>query len=71
MAAGFPAGAVTSMREREVEIHHADLGLAFTRADWPPAFCARLLDLKTDGEGATGVLGARDRPGPEMALWRG
>ena len=40
------------MREREVEIHHADLGLAYTRADWPPAFCARLLDLKTDGEAA-------------------
>ncbi len=50
----FPAGAVTSMREREVEIHHADLGLAYTRADWPSTFCTRLLDLKTDGEGAKG-----------------
>jgi maleylpyruvate isomerase len=51
---GFPADAVTGMREREVEIHHADLGLDVTREDWPPAFCARLLDVKTDGEGATG-----------------
>ncbi len=50
----FPAGAVTSMREREVEIHHADLGLSYTRADWPSDFCTRLLDLKTDGEGPTG-----------------
>ena len=48
----FPAAAVTSMREREVEIHHADLGLAYTRANWPAEFCARLLNLTTDGEGA-------------------
>ncbi len=44
----FPAGAVTAMREREVEIHHADLGLAYSRADWSPSFSARLLDGVTD-----------------------
>jgi maleylpyruvate isomerase len=40
----FVAGAVPGMREREVEIHHADLGLAYSRPDWPAAFCERLLE---------------------------
>ena len=40
----FRAGEVPLMRHREVEIHHADLGLAYTHADWPPAFAVRLID---------------------------
>ena len=32
------------MRLREVEIHHADLDLAYTWADWPSDFTALLLD---------------------------
>ncbi len=40
----FTAGRVSEMRLREVEIHHADLGLGYTRADWPVSFSARLLD---------------------------
>ena len=40
----FPAGNVVSMRTREVEIHHADLGLDYTAADWPTAFVVLLLD---------------------------
>ncbi len=40
----FTAYAVPGMRLREVEIHHADLGLGYTRADWPVSFSARLLD---------------------------
>ena len=40
----FPASAVIGMRHREVEIHHADLGLAYTPADWPPAFAVRLIE---------------------------
>jgi maleylpyruvate isomerase len=40
----FSAYAVAGMRLREVEIHHADLGVGFTRADWPASFRARLLD---------------------------
>lgn len=40
----FKAGAVPGMREREVEIHHCDLGFGYTRADWPPAFSARLVE---------------------------
>lgn len=40
----FAAGAVPGMREREVEIHHVDLGLAYRRHDWPAAFTERLLE---------------------------
>lgn len=40
----FPAREVPLMRHREVEIHHADLGLGYTRADWPPEFAVRLID---------------------------
>ncbi len=35
------------MRLREVEIHHADLGAGYTAADWPPAFCAVLIESMT------------------------
>ena len=40
----FKAGAVVGMRHREVEIHHADLGLGYTRADWPNSFAVRLIE---------------------------
>jgi maleylpyruvate isomerase len=40
----FTAGRVGEMRLREVEIHHADLDLAYTWADWPSEFTALLLD---------------------------
>ncbi len=34
----FPLDAVPLMRVREIEIHHADLGLDYTADDWPLAF---------------------------------
>ena len=40
----FRAGAVVSMRLREVEIHHADLDAGYGRHDWPPAFSALVLE---------------------------
>jgi maleylpyruvate isomerase len=40
----FPAGAVGSMRLREVEIHHADLAVGYSPADWPAEFVHVLLD---------------------------
>lgn len=40
----FPAGAAPSMRHREVEIHHADLGLGYSHTDWPTTFAVRLID---------------------------
>jgi maleylpyruvate isomerase len=44
---GFSAGAVGSMRFREVEIHHADLALDYTAADWPDEFVVLLLDSRS------------------------
>lgn len=40
----FKARAVPGMRHREVEIHHADLGLGYTCADWPASFAVRLIE---------------------------
>ena len=59
------------MRQREVEIHHADLGLAYTHADWPPAFSIRLIDSMALRELDGAVRRARDRPGPEWHAGRG
>jgi maleylpyruvate isomerase len=39
----FLAGAVGDMRLREVEIHHADLALDYTAADWTPEFVDLLM----------------------------
>lgn len=54
----FSAYAVPGMRLREVEIHHADLGLGFTRAGWPASFAARLLDAMVKRDGWTEPLTA-------------
>jgi maleylpyruvate isomerase len=40
----FPLDAVPMMRVRELEIHHADLGLGYTADDWPPAFASLVVD---------------------------
>jgi maleylpyruvate isomerase len=40
----FTAGRVAEMRLREVEIHHADLDLAYTWAEWPSDFTVLLLE---------------------------
>lgn len=40
----FRASSVPDMRLREVEIHHADLGAGYTRADWAPAFACMVVD---------------------------
>lgn len=40
----IPLGSVLSMREREVEIHHADLDVGYDRSDWPAGFVTRLLE---------------------------
>jgi maleylpyruvate isomerase len=40
----FRAGEVGDMRVREVEIHHADLALEYTAADWPGEVVAMVLD---------------------------
>jgi maleylpyruvate isomerase len=52
----FPAGNVGEMRLREVEVHHADLDLDYTAADWPAPFATRLLDwAASTHDGAPGL----------------
>ena len=41
----IPIADLPSRRWREVEVHHADLGLAYRCADWPEAYVARDLPL--------------------------
>jgi len=53
----FPAGEVGHMRVREVEIHHADLGLDYTAADWTPDFVALLLEARVAAyDGSAGFV---------------
>ena len=40
----FPLDAVPLMRVREIEIHHADLGLGYTADDWPHSFAEVVVD---------------------------
>jgi maleylpyruvate isomerase len=44
----FTAAAVPWMRLREVEIHHADLGLDYTAADWSADFVVLLMDFRAE-----------------------
>jgi len=52
----WPAAEVPVARRREVEIHHADLGLdRYTPHQWPVDFTTTLLDLATANHGASGL----------------
>lgn len=42
----FAVRRVGAWRRTEVEVHHADLGTAYTASDWPPEFLDRLLDQR-------------------------
>ena len=50
------------MRAREVEIHHADLALDYTAADWPSEFVVLLMDYcaGSDHDGPPFVAHATD-----------
>lgn len=43
----WPAAELVEARQREVEIHHADLGVGYTHRDWPVEFAVTLLDSAT------------------------
>jgi len=47
--ADIPAGQLLWSRLREVEVHHADLGLGFGPADWSAGFVAEELPLRVGG----------------------
>lgn len=46
----FLAADVLGMRLREVEIHHVDLDLGYSRDSWPTEFSAHLVDAMADRE---------------------
>ena len=51
----FPASDVGRLRRTELEVHHADLLIGYTAADWPADFTRALLDRRADelaGQGA-------------------
>jgi maleylpyruvate isomerase len=48
---GLPAAGVPWARLREVEVHHVDLGVGYTPADWSDAFALRLLREIVSGAG--------------------
>jgi maleylpyruvate isomerase len=43
----WPATSLVEARQREVEIHHADLDLGYSHHDWPADFASTLLDSAT------------------------
>jgi maleylpyruvate isomerase len=61
----WPVRRVGAMRRTEVEVHHADLGIGYTAADWPADFVAHLLkrrqrELEGTGQAMTLELSDRD-----------
>ena len=64
----FPARGIATLRWMEVEIHHADLAVGYTHADWPPAFCDLVLErvVQDRAEGPAMVLRSTDSGG----LWK-
>jgi maleylpyruvate isomerase len=64
----MPARNVLKARRIEVEVHHADLGIGYTAADWPEGFTRMLVDRVQDdrAEGPSMVLSSTDVEG----LWK-
>ena len=54
-SAPFPVRRVGMMRRTEVEVHHADLGLQYTAADWPQDFVSALMKRRHRELAAAGV----------------
>lgn len=61
---------LASLRWKEIEIHHVDLDLGYTAADWPPEFVAATLatELPALKETAGGVV-MPDLPDHELLGW--
>lgn len=64
----FPAADIAVNRWVEVEVHHADLGIGYTAADWPADFTLLVIGRVQDdrAEGPSMVLSSTDLPG----LWK-
>ena len=60
--AGFPARNLFGMRRTEVEVHHADLDVGYSPADWPADFSTGLIERRR------GELALQPGGGPSMVL---
>lgn len=65
MAGPVAAGDAVARRWLEVEVHHADLGLGHSWADWPDEFAARQLDPLLRQQ----ALHAQHPPDGTFVLW--
>lgn len=65
-----PARMLPVLRWRELEIHHADLALGYTPADWPGEFVEHTLATELPALEATGWGGAvPELPRRELLAW--
>jgi maleylpyruvate isomerase len=55
----LPVSTVPQTRRRELEVHHADLGAVYDRADWPEDFVVELLDSVSVDHAARGPFDVR------------
>jgi maleylpyruvate isomerase len=62
------AGDLAPLRWKEVEIHHLDLDLGYTAADWPPEFVEATLSAELPALTATGVQ-VPDLADHEVLAW--
>jgi maleylpyruvate isomerase len=60
----FTAEEVVDMRWREVEIHHADLGVGYSPANWSPSFASYIFGVVTWDRGTTADLLLETPEGP-------
>lgn len=68
LAGEVPIAQLPQRRWREVEIHHADLGLGFGIADWSPAFVRAELARQTATWKSRRPMGLTDLPPEALAL---
>lgn len=60
---------LVSLRWKEVEIHHVDLGLDYTAADWPPGFVQATLSTELPALRAASEVEVPDLPEHELLAW--
>ncbi|MDQ1373676.1 MAG: maleylpyruvate isomerase, partial [Actinomycetota bacterium] len=72
-----PFGIYPFQRWREVEVHHADLGVGYSSADWPESLAARwlpetlaTLPERTDQRQLLAWALGRSDAAPPLQAWR-
>jgi maleylpyruvate isomerase len=65
----IPARELVSLRWKEIEIHHVDLGLDYTAADWPSEFVQVTLSTELPALPAASNVVVPDLPEHELLAW--